>query len=83
GTGEDFIKTVAAKTVADMMEFKGLTLDQATNEMIHVRFKEITGDGGMIAIDKNGNTSFQYNTDGMFRARVDDEGKIETYIYNE
>ena len=33
--------------------------------------------------EKNGNTSFQYNTDGMFRARVDNEGKIETYIYNE
>ena len=83
GTGEDFIKTVAAKTVADMMEFKGLTVDQAANEMIHVRFKEITGDGGMIAIDKQGNISFQYNTDGMFRAKVDNEGKIETFIYNE
>lgn len=83
GTGEDFIKTVAAKTVADLMEFKGLTLEEATNEMIHVRFKEITGDGGLIAIDKNGSISFQFNTDGMFRAKVDDDGKIETYIYNE
>ncbi len=83
GTGEDFIKTVAAKTVADMMEFKGLTLAEATQEMIHVRFKEITGDGGMIAIDKNGNISFQYNTDSMFRAKVDASGKIETAIYNE
>ena len=83
GTGEDFIKTVAAKTVADLMEFKGLTLEAATNELIHVRFKEIKGDGGLIAIDKNGNVSFQYNSDGMFRAKVDDKGNITTYIYNE
>jgi L-asparaginase / beta-aspartyl-peptidase len=83
GTGEDFIKTVAAKTVADLIEFKGLSLEAATHEMIHVRFKEITGDGGMIAIDQYGNISFQYNTDGMFRAKVDAKGNIETKIYNE
>ncbi len=83
GTGEDFIKTVAAKTVADLIEFKGMSVEEATYEMIHVRFKEITGDGGMIAIDKNGNIAFQYNSDGMFRAKVDASGKIETHIYNE
>ena len=81
GTGEDFIKTVAAKTVADMIEFKGMSLEAATYDMIHVRFKEITGDGGMIAVDKYGNISFQYNSDGMFRAKTDQSGKIETYIY--
>lgn len=83
GTGEDFIKTVAAKTVSDLIEFKGMTLDAATYDMIHVRFKEITGDGGMIAVDKYGNISWQYNSDGMFRARTDQNGKIETYIYAE
>lgn len=83
GTGEDFIKTVAAKTVADMIEYKGFSLEQATNDMIHEQFKLINGDGGMIAVDKYGNISFQYNTDGMFRASVNDKGIIETYIYNE
>ena len=83
GTGEDFIKTVAAKTVSDLIEFKGFSLEEATNDMIHVRFKEITGDGGMIAVDNLGNISFQYNTDGMFRAKADDKGNITTYIYNE
>ncbi len=81
GTGEDFIKTVAAKTVSDLMEMKGMTLDAATYDMIHVRFKEITGDGGMIAVDHNGNISFQYNSDGMFRASADAQGNIRTWIY--
>ncbi len=81
GTGEDFIKTVAAKTVSDLMEFKGLSVDEATNEMIHERFKEINGDGGMIAIDRNSNISFQYNSDGMFRAYADASGKMEVFIY--
>lgn len=83
GTGEDFIKMGVAKTVADLIEFKGMTLDAAAHEMIQERFKRITGDGGLIAIDKNGNISFQYNSDGMFRAKVDASGKIETAIYNE
>jgi len=81
GTGEDFIKTVAAKTVADLMEMKGLKLDEATYEMIHKRFKEINGDGGMIAVDKYGNISLQYNSDGMFRATADESGKVEVLIY--
>ncbi len=83
GTGEDFIKTVAAKTVSDLIEFKGFSLEEATNDMIHVRFKEITGDGGMIAVDKYGAVSFQWNTDGMFRASVNDKGEIQTHIYND
>jgi len=83
GTGEDFIKTVAAKTVSDLMEFKGMTLYEATNEMIHNRFKSINGDGGMIAVDANGNISFQYNSDGMFRAWVDENGIVHAEIYEE
>ncbi len=83
GTGEDFIKTVAAKTVADLIEFKGMTLEQATNEMINVRFKTINGDGGMIAIDNKGNIAFKFNSDGMFRGSADENGKIETFIYKE
>ncbi|MFI5172223.1 MAG: isoaspartyl peptidase/L-asparaginase family protein [Chitinophagales bacterium] len=83
GTGEDFIKTNAAKTVADLIEFKGMTLKEATNEMIHVRFKPINGDGGMIAIDNMGNISFQFNSDGMFRGYADEKGKIETFIYKD
>lgn len=81
GTGEDFIKTVAAKTVSDLMEYKAMTLDEATNELIHVDFLKIKGDGGLIAVDKNGNISFQYNSDGMFRAKADATGKTEVFIY--
>lgn len=81
GTGEDFIKTVAAKTVSDLIEFKGMSLEAATYDMIHVRFKEITGDGGMIAVDRHGNIAFQYNSDGMFRASANAKGEISTFIY--
>lgn len=81
GTGEDFIKTGAAKTVSDLIEFSGMSLDEATNNMIHVRFKEITGDGGMVAVDAHGQVSWQYNSDGMFRAFVNESGEITTAIY--
>jgi beta-aspartyl-peptidase (threonine type) len=83
GTGEDFIKTVAAKTVSDLMEFKGMTLEEATYELIHGIFPEINGDGGLIAVDKEGNISFQFNSDGMFRAWADAEGTVYTGIYKD
>lgn len=81
GTGEDFIKMVAAKTVSDLMEFKQMTVEEATYDMIHVRFKQITGDGGMIAVDHNGNIAFQFNSDGMFRASVNARGELTSAIY--
>lgn len=81
GTGEDFIKTAAAKTVSDLMEFKGLSLEAATYSVIHERFIPIGGKGGMIGVDAQGNISFQFNTHGMFRAGVDKNGKIITAIY--
>lgn len=81
GTGEDFIKTSAANTVSNLIEFKGYTVQQATDTLIFKRFIPIKGDGGLIAVDKYGNIAFSYNSDGMFRGYADDKGKMEVFIY--
>jgi len=81
GTGEDFIKTVAAKTVSDLMEMREMTLQEAVDEVILTRFKTINGDGGMVAVDATGNVAWQFNSDGMFRAFVNAKGEISTAIY--
>lgn len=68
GSGEFFIRGVIAYDVSCLMEYKGLSLAQACEEVIHTRLKKIGGDGGLIAVDREGNLAMPFNTDGMYRA---------------
>jgi len=81
GWGEFFIRLVMAKTVSDMMEFGNWSLEKATNEMIMKRLPALGGDGGLIAVDKAGNISMPFNTEGMYRGSVDRDGNITIKIY--
>ncbi len=83
GWGEFFIRLCVAKTVSDLMEYKGLTVQQATNELIMQKVPALGGDGGLIAIDKEGNIAMPFNTAGMYRGSVTADGKIEVKIYKE
>ncbi len=65
-----------------MMEYKGLTVDSAALAVIE-KIGKLGGDGGMIALDKNGNMSIPFNTEGMYRGAVTKDGKIEIYIYKD
>lgn len=81
GSGEFFIRGVVAYDVSCLMEHKGLTLKEASNEVIHKRILEINGDGGLIAVDANGQIAMPFNTEGMYRACRSSEGIEEVAIY--
>ncbi|MFN0275981.1 MAG: isoaspartyl peptidase/L-asparaginase family protein, partial [Chitinophagales bacterium] len=81
GTGEDFIKTVAAKSVSDLYEYEDYTLQQAVDTLLFKIFIPIKGDGGLIAVDHYGNIFMNYNSDGMFRGSVNDKGEMFVGIY--
>jgi beta-aspartyl-peptidase (threonine type) len=81
GSGEFFIRGVVAYDVACLMEHKGMTVDQAAQEVIHKRILEIGGDGGLIAVDAKGNISMPFNTEGMYRASKSSNGTVEVSIY--
>lgn len=83
GHGEDFIRAVAAYDVSALMEYKGLTLSQATYEVIMNKLKPKKGRGGMIALDRKGHISMVFNTEGMFRGYADKRGKIVVHIFKE
>lgn len=83
GTGEFFIRTVAAASVAMLMEYKGLPLREAAEKVVFEKLKAIGGDGGLIAIDRDGNIAMPFNTPGMYRAYIDEEGKPVVWIYAE
>jgi len=81
GSGEFFIRGVVAYDVACLMEFKGWKLEEAANEVINKRILEIGGDGGLIAVDNQGNISMPFNTEGMYRACKSSINKKEVSIY--
>ncbi len=81
GTGEYFIRTAAARDVAALMQYKGLDVQQAADEVIHRRVGALGGDGGLIALDRQGNIAFSFNTSGMYRAYIGPDGGEYVGIY--
>ncbi len=67
GTGEYFIRTVAAHSVAAYWTYEGQQLDSAMATVLR-DIKNLGGEGGMIGLDKYGNLAWSFNTPGMFRA---------------
>ena len=67
GHGEYFITAVVSYTVSVLMEYKGMSLEDAANEVIHKNLTSLGGTGGLIAIDKQGNIAMPFNTPGMYR----------------
>ncbi|HEY6977012.1 MAG TPA: isoaspartyl peptidase/L-asparaginase [Chitinophagaceae bacterium] len=83
GYGEYFIRLLMAKSVSDRMELAHQNLADATNEMIMHKLGELGGDGGLIAVDKDGNIAMPFNTSGMYRGFMTSDGKKEIKIYKE
>lgn len=70
GTGEAFIRTVAAYDVAAQMEYGGKSLADAADQVVHQKLPLVEGSGGMIAVDALGNVVMPFNTEGMYRGYV-------------
>ena len=81
GSGEFFIRGVVAYDVSCLMEYKGMTLEEAAQEVINKRVLSIGGDGGLIAVDAEGNIAMPFNTEGMYRAFKTSEKEKEVSIY--
>jgi L-asparaginase / beta-aspartyl-peptidase len=67
GHGEYFIRAVVAHDVSCLMEYKGLSLKDACQLVVQDKLRKIGGDGGLIAVDSQGNVSLPFNSDGMYR----------------
>ncbi|NOX86169.1 MAG: isoaspartyl peptidase/L-asparaginase [Chlorobi bacterium] len=83
GHGEYFMRYVVTYDITALMKYKGYSLQKAANEVIMHKLKDVGGDGGIIAVDKNGNISMTFNTPGMFRGYVTSEEKSEVRIYKD
>jgi beta-aspartyl-peptidase (threonine type) len=83
GTGEYFIRLTVAREVCALVQYKGMKLQQAADEVIHKELEALHGDGGVIAVAPDGQMAWSFNTPGMFRARQAEGGKPEIFIYKD
>ncbi len=81
GHGEPFIRAVTAYDVSCLMEYKGLSLEEAMNIVVHDKLMKIDGEGGMIGVDAKGNAALVFNSEGMYRGLKNSDGVVEIAIY--
>ncbi len=82
GTGEYFIRLNVAHDISALMEYRGLTLEQAANAVIKEKLTKLGGDGGIVAIDRNGLIATPFNTSGMWRAHaLGPDGKAAVDVF--
>lgn len=82
GHGEYFIRYTVGHDVSALIEYKGLSLAEAADLVINKKLKEAGGDGGLIAVDKFGNVTMPFNSEGMYRGYAK-PGERVVGIYND
>ena len=83
GHGEFFIRSVVAHDISCLIEYKGLSLKEACDFVVMDKLVKIGGEGGLIAIDKNGNIELPFNSEGMYRAKKSEDGALFIKIYKD
>ncbi len=83
GQGEFFIRNVVTHDISALMEYKELPIDQAADILINEKVAAHNAVGGVIGIDKNGNITMVFNTKGMFRGYVKEDGRKFIAMYSD
>lgn len=83
GHGEFFIRYTVAHDISALMEYRGLTLEEAADIVIHEKLIRVGGTGGVVAVDRKGNVSMPFNTEGMYRGYKTSEGKSGVFIFSD
>jgi beta-aspartyl-peptidase (threonine type) len=82
GHGEFFIRYAVAYDLSAMMEYKGLGIQEAADQIVNKKLLEAGGSGGFVALDKYGNVAMPFNTPGMYRGYTK-PGERVVKIYEE
>lgn len=83
GHGEIFIRAAVAHDISARMRFGQRDLKTAVNEVVHGELAALKGEGGVVAIDRHGEISMEFNSEGMFRASRKAGGDPEIRIYRQ
>jgi beta-aspartyl-peptidase (threonine type) len=83
GVGEYFIRLTVARTICALVQYKGMSLQAAADEVVQKELSEIHGDGGIVALTPDGQLAWSFNTPGMFRAKLKEGGIPQISIYRD
>ena len=83
GHGEIFIRAAVAHDISARMRFGQRDLQTAVREVVHGELAALQGEGGVVAIDRHGEISMEFNSEGMFRASRKAGGDPEIRIYRD
>jgi len=81
GHGEYFIRAVVAHDISALIEYKGMSLNEAADLVVKKELVEFGGEGGVIGVDSKGNVAMPFNSQGMYRGYVREDGKPFVAIY--
>lgn len=81
GHGEFFIRNTVAHSICALMEYGGLPLQAAADSIVMRQLVTQRGEGGIIAMDRQGNWTMPFNSTGMFRGRVGADGRPAVAIF--
>ena len=83
GTGEYFIRLTVAREVCALVEYKGMPLQAAADQVVQKELTALGGDGGVIAVGPRGEMAWSFNTAGMYRARIGASQPLVVGIYKD
>jgi len=83
GHGEFFIRYTVSHDISALIEYKGLSLNDAAELVVNEKLEKAGGKGGIIAVDKYGNLKLTMNTPGMFRAFANSNGDQKVSLFKE
>jgi beta-aspartyl-peptidase (threonine type) len=83
GTGEYFIRLAVAHDISARMAYQGLTVQEAADAVIQTELTELGGTGGVVAMDHAGNVAFSFNTEGMYRGYIKQDGHPVTAMFRD
>jgi L-asparaginase / beta-aspartyl-peptidase len=81
GHGEYFIRNVVAYDIAAKVKYSGISIVDAANEIVNIKLAELKANGGIIAVDKDGNVAMIFNTTAMFRGFIKNTGESLVRIF--
>ncbi len=83
GHGEIFIRAAVAHDICARMRFGGRTLEEAVREVVLGELPSLGGEGGVVAIDRQGRVAMEFNSEGMFRASRVCGGDANVAVYRD
>ena len=83
GSGEYFIRLTVARTICALVQYRGMSLQAAADDVVQKQLPAINGDGGVIALTADGQLAWSFNTPGMYRAKVSEGTAPVISIYKD